>query len=220
MRLTSFLRDLLATGEVTVVAHPAPFDAADLHAADALLREAYAHDLPELPAGAPPFELLAAHWAALVLYHTVQLALVRELDEATVHATLPAYGSEPTPAAQLSADLLLRYLPDLLQLARGLAPADVLVSRLQALARQWPLSFVGHEAADPAAEARLLTDACLRQLYLDRLIAARDLARAAQPQLRPLVQQALGAHAATLWPDFADFVLLEASADGDSAARA
>ena len=40
-------------------------------------------------------------------------------------------------------DLTFRYLPDLLQLAKGLAPGDALVAQLKATARQWPLSLVG-----------------------------------------------------------------------------
>lgn len=215
MLLTTFLHDLLQTGVAAPASRPAPFAPADLAAAEELLHRYYARDVLELPHAAPPFEPTAANWAAALLYHTVQLTVNRELDATVVATLLPDYPAPATPAATYSADLLLRYLPDLLTLARGLAPGDALVARLQVLARQWPLSFVGHgQPAAPAAEAALLTHPALRQAYVDRLIQARDQASAARPALRPLVQAALGAHAATLWPDFAEFVAL-ADASGE-----
>lgn len=212
MFLTQFLDELLTQGEVAVTRRPDTFEAVDLEAATVVLGDYYADDALDLPHQAPDFEPAAALWAAQYLYFTVQLTLVRELDEAVMAERLPDYPHEPTPAALYSADLLLRYLPDLLGLARGLAPGDALVARLQRLAAHWPLSFVGQPGADapePAAEARLLAHPALRQLYVDRIIRTQDRARAARPPLRPLVHAALGAHAARLWPDFQDFVLVD-----------
>ena len=211
MLLTGFLHHLLMTGHVTLASRPAPFEPADLPAAEALLRDHYADDLRELPGAAPAFDAAAAGWAAAFLYHTVQLALVRELDETVVQAQLADFTGEITPAVIYSADLCLRYLPDLLRLARGLAPGDALVARLRATAVRWPFSFVGAEegaVADVAeAEAPMLAHPALRQEYIDRIIRMQDRARAAQPHLAPLVHAALGQYAATLWPDFAAFTL-------------
>jgi hypothetical protein len=173
-----------------------------------LLKDYYAEDCLNLPHTAPAFELAAALWAAQHLYYAAVLAVVRELDEAAIATHLPEFGGATTPAASYSADLSLRYLPDLLQLAKGLAPADALVARLRRTAGQWPLSFVGHEPADATAEAILLAQPALRGAYIDRIIAAQDRTRAGQPHLAPLVQAALGAHSAQLWPDFHTFTLL------------
>lgn len=210
MFLTQFIDELLTEGAVAVTRRPDTFEPVDLEAATVVLRDYYADDALDLPHAAPEFEPAAALWAAQLLYFTVQLTLVRELDEATITERLPDYPAEPTPDALYSADLLLRYLPDLLGLARGLAPGDALVARLQSLARRWPLSFVGRpEPSDPEAEARLLAHPALRQLYIDRIIVAEDQRRAAQPLLRPLIHAALGRHAAQLWPDFYAFVLVD-----------
>ena len=213
MLLTGFLHHLLTTGSVTLAGRPAPFEPDDLAAAEAVLRDYHADDARELPGPAPAFDAFAAGWAAAYLYHTVQLALVRELDENVVHDLLRDFDGEITPAVIYSADLTLRYLPDLLRLAKGLAPGDALVARLHAMAGQWPLSFVGAaagpaEAGAPAeAEAWVLAHPALRQEYIDRIIRAQDRARAARPQLAPLVHAALGHYASTLWPDFAAFTL-------------
>jgi hypothetical protein len=208
MLLTTFLHDLLTTGAVTLAGPLGSFEPADLHAAEIALGAYHAEDALETPNAAPAFDAPAALWAAQFLYHTVQLALLRELDEAVIGQCLTDFAGEITPEVLYSADLTLRYLPDLLRLAKGLAPGDALVSRLLAVARQWPFSFVGTALDATEAEAAVLAHPALRQAYLDRIIRMKDRARAGQPHLAPLVQAALGGHAATLWPDFAAFTIL------------
>ncbi|MDO7847301.1 hypothetical protein Q5H92_13090 [Hymenobacter sp. M29] len=210
MLLTAFLHDILTTGAVTLAGQPSPFEPTDLHAAEASLRAYHAEDALELPQVAPAFDAPAALWATQFLYHTVQLALLRELDERVIGQCLKDFAGEITPEAIYSADLTFRYLPDLLRLAKGLAPGDALVTRLLAVAQQWPLSFVGTalDATEAEAEAVVLAHPALRPAYIDRIIQMKDRARAGQPHLAPLVQAALGGHAATLWPDFAAFTIL------------
>ncbi|MBO2010275.1 hypothetical protein [Hymenobacter negativus] len=208
MLLSGFLDDLLNTGAVTLGGQPVPFEPADQAAAEVRLRARHAEDALEMPYVAPAFNAPAALWAVEYLYHTVQLTLLRELDETVVAQCLADFPGETTPEAIYSVDLTFRYLPDLLRLAKGLAPGDALVARLLVTARQWPFSFVGTPPDAAEAEAVLLAHPALRQAYIDRIIGLQDWVRAARPHLAPLVQAALGAHAATLWPDFAAFNLL------------
>ena len=208
MLLTGFLRDLLTTGCLTLTDQPTSFDPADLQSAEEVLRAYHAEDAQHLPYTAPAFEAPAAWWAATYLYHAVQLALVRELDETVVHEQLQDFSGDSTPEVIYAVDLTFRHLPDLLRLAKGLAPGDSLVARLQATAQQWPFSFVGTEIKGQKFEdATILSHPTLRQTYVDRIIRAQDLARASTPHLTPLVAESLGAHARTLWPDFAAFTL-------------
>jgi len=204
--LTYFLRALLDTGEVTVAGQLTPFAPDDLATATALLRRYHAADALHLAHQAPPFEPAAAQWAAECLYRTAQLAFLREYDAEAVAAHLADYPGEASPAASYAVDLSFRHLPTLLDLARNLAPADALVTRLQALARQWPLSFVGAPPAPAEAPAAVLAHPALRALYLDRIIEQRDRARATQPGVAEGIRAALGEYAAQLWPDFPTFV--------------
>ena len=207
MLLTGFLHELLAIGCLTLASPPDSFDVADQRAAEELLRRYYAEDAWEMPHTAPAFDAPAALWAAAYLYQAVKLTLMRELDETVVHEQLQDFAGAITPAAICSADLTFRHLPDLLRLAKGLAPGDALVARLQATAQQWPFSFVGTELRDAGPDAAVLAHPALRQAYIDRIIRAQDRARASQAHLAPLVHEALGGHATTLWPDFAAFTL-------------
>ncbi|NVO33095.1 hypothetical protein [Hymenobacter lapidiphilus] len=207
MPLTGFLHELLTTGCLTLTSQPDAFEAADRHAAEQVLRRYHAEDARELPHTAPPFDAAAALWAAAYLYQAVKLALVRELDETVVHEQLADFAGDKTPAVIYSADLTLRHLPDLLRLAKGLAPGDALVASLQAMARQWPFSFVGTTFTEAEPDTMVLAHPALRQAYIDRIIRVQDQARARQPHLAPLVHEALGGHATILWPDFAAFTL-------------
>ncbi|MGI4874110.1 MAG: hypothetical protein ACRYFX_23365 [Janthinobacterium lividum] len=200
MPLATFLDNLLETGQVTVASQLAPFAAGDLAAATARLRAYHAADARHLPGTAPAFEPEAAQWAAVFLYRTMQLAFLRDYDEAAVTGHLADWPGPVTPETSYAVDLTFRYLPALLGLARGLAPADVLVARLQAMARQWPLSFVGVPLADAQAPP-LPAHPALRGTYLDRIIEHRDRARAARPEVAAGVREALGTFAAELWPD-------------------
>jgi hypothetical protein len=205
MLLTTFLQDLLTTGAVTLPSQSVQFEAADEQAAQALLHAYYVEDVLDLPYLAPAFEAGAAQWAAQFLCHTIQLVLVRELDETAIAQQLRDYPGMLTAEAIYSVDLSFRYLPRLLVLAKGLAPGDALVTRLQTVARHWPFSFANSETPVAEAEATVLAHPALRQAYVDRIIQGHYRNRANQPHLKPLIQTALGSHAAALWPDFAAF---------------
>ena len=202
LTLTDFLHELLGQGAVTMGSQLAPFAPADLAHARQLLHRYHAQDAQTMPHQAPAFAPAAAEWAAQLVYRAIQLVVLRDLDETVVQQELADFPAPAEAAAVYSADLMLRHLPDLLALAKGLAPGDALVARLRELGRQWPFSFVSTEIGLPEAQAVVLADASLRTAYIDRIIAARDLDRASQPGVRELVQQALGNYAAELWPDF------------------
>ena len=201
MTLPDFIDELRHHGTITVAGEPGPLAEEESEAALARLRACYAEDELYQPAPVPAFAPDAALWAARYLYRATQLLLLRELDETAVQEWLPEFAGPATPAAHYSADLLLRHLPDLLTLARALAPADALVQRLLRTLADWPLSAVGAPlaAADPAP---VLAHPGLRRQYADRVIGARDLVRARQPGAAEVVAEALGQFAAELWPEF------------------
>lgn len=204
--LTDFLAALLDTGQVTVAGQLTPFADDDRAAARARLRRAHATAALEVAHQAPDFAPAAAGWAAEFLYRTTQLAFLRDYDEDAIAAHLADWPGPVTAEVIFSVDLLFGYLPTLLSLARGLAPADPLVIKLQAVARQWPLSFGGVGPPAPGAPAEVLAHPALRRLYLDRLIERRDREWAAQSGVADGVREALGGHAELLWPDFNQFI--------------
>ena len=202
MKLADFLRDLLERGKVTVAGRIGSFADDDLRAAETLLRHYYEEDVLDMPGTAPAFLPEAALWGARYFYHAVQLAVLRDLGEEVVRGYLQDYPGPRTPEAVYSVDLTFRYLPDLLRLARGLAPDDVLVAALQRTALDWPFSSVGGETAGDVAPGVILAHPSLRTAYVDRIIREKDAGRLAAPELPGHVRAALGGHAARWWPEF------------------
>jgi hypothetical protein len=90
---------------------------------------------------------------------------------AEVARRLKMPGVPNTPAHHLSADLLLRYLPQILRRARGLDPDDPLVELCARVLRQWPLSGVLADIAEPPlGPIDFGGHAGLLLLYAERLV--------------------------------------------------
>jgi len=190
MSAVEFVQSLLETGRVRVPAGDAPVE--DLDQAVAELDCAARADAPREP---PPLAAPAAAWALTVVYRACQALVFREIDAEAVRRTLVVpCPSPPSPAVHYSTDLSLRYLTDLLALARGIAPDDPLVAGLAALARAWPLSSVGVAGAGDVDPSPLLDHPSLRQLYVDRIIERGDASRLAHPAVRDAAREALGAY--------------------------
>jgi len=79
-------------------------------------------------------------------------------------------GAPDAPAAHLSADLVLRFLPQVHRRARALDPADPLVMILERVLRQWPLSGVLADVLEgPVTPPDFGGHAGLLFLYAERL---------------------------------------------------
>jgi hypothetical protein len=202
MRLTSFIQDLLEKGQVTVARQLIPFGEEDVQQSMAVLQQYYAADAGQMPLVAPGFSPEAAIWAATYVYRATQFTMLRDLGDQQVLAHLADYTGPVTAEAIYSADLTLRYLPDVLHLAKGLAPDDVLVTGMKNTLAQWPFSGVGIEETIQENLKPVLEHASLKYAYIDKVIKHKDKKRATQEPIAELIREALGEHAALLWPEF------------------
>lgn len=144
---------------------------------------------------APPLSMGPALWGAWMLYSGAQFLTFRELDGGLVTQRLGAAPpASASPWVCWSVDLTLRYLPDLVALARGLSANDPLVTGLLELARAWPLSSVGISGVGAVQVGGFWSHASLRALYVDRILERKDTARLADPEVREAVRAALGDH--------------------------
>lgn len=141
-----------------------------------------AHGVYALSVAGPPvaFDANTACEAA-ELVRQASWALVDRTDRPADLARWLRMASAPTtPARHLSADLTLRYLPQVLVRARAIDPTDPLIDLLSNVLRGWPLSGVLSDVEEGPLRA---TDLCghpgLLLLYAERL-AAHD-----RPKWRP-----------------------------------
>ncbi len=196
MSLAAFLNSLMEAGRVLVADPDAPA-ADDAASVERALGDCDQTARAQMAGEAPEFVPLAARWAAQRLYQGCQLLAYRELGaRAVVRAMRVACPQGPSAGALYSADLTLRYLGDLLVLARGVSDDDVLLVELRRLAREWPLSSVGVKdlggECEPAQLEVIAGHPSLRQLYIDRVVARRDLGRLDHPGVREGVREAIG----------------------------
>jgi hypothetical protein len=191
MQAMEFILELCETGRVSVAQPPdMPEKMGDaVLALDQLVRPTLAFD----PPGLIPE---AGEWAFVVLYQACQALVYREMEADVVRGIFKARPPRAAgPGVCYAADLLLRCLPELIGLARGIAADDPLVEGLMGLARDWPLSSVGVREVGKVDIGRFMRDRSLRRLYADRIIQRGDVGRMDDPAAREAVREALGAHA-------------------------
>jgi len=201
MSVVGFVESLLAGGQVKVprgadtagrLYQPASAELDDI----AAVLVAFEADYRDSLAGHPPrLNLPAMMWAAMTSFRVCAFLIQRDLDEKAMRTALEVpCPEEPSPAVCYSVDLTLRFLPDFVRLAKAMSPTDPLVVMLKELARRWPLSSVGIADLGEVDPAPFLGDRCLRTLYVDRIIAAKDRSRVEHPVVRDAVQSAVGIH--------------------------
>lgn len=157
----------------------------------------------ELAGPGAEFRPAVAAWGARMLYQICQFVVIRDLGEPEIVAAFRIPCPEKRgPGTDWSADLTFRHLPELFHLARHLNRADPLLRELQTLGALWPLSSVGLPDLGPLNLQSFLPNPSLKQLYVDRILAAEDYARLGQEEVDSALRTALGGHP-DLAPEFA-----------------
>jgi hypothetical protein len=203
MNLPEFLDALFEHGHVATSS--TEVSAADSVAARSLLSEFesnYRLDLPDQP---PAFSPDAALWAASIFYRACHFTVDRDANPELLHRMLLAPCPEPaTASVHYSADVVLRFLPDVIKVARAVSPEDPLVGVLVELAGRWPMSSVGVAGVDQIDGRVMIEDPCLSRIYVDRVMVRKDLARLGDRTVRCLVEESLG-----MYPELASDVAEE-----------
>jgi hypothetical protein len=193
MQLSNFLKQLYENGRVQVSILPDE-SASDLQDVEETLRSLNEVARAEFPGEAPDYEPSCAMWAALTFYRGCQFLVFREIGADVVQAALSTPCPLPaSPSVCYSADLTLRYLPDLISLAKGISKEDPLVGGLHALATAWPLSSVGVATAVPSNIDAIASHPGLLSVYADRILLRKDHTRLNDNRAVFAVRKALGA---------------------------
>jgi MoxR-vWA-beta-propeller ternary system domain bpX4 len=202
MDLATFINTLLLEGKVTVSGQFLDLEQTDIVRAEQILLQYYEEDLQEMPGIAPEYSSEAALWAAQYFYSAVQLTVLRDAGEDVIKEKLKPFAGEIDSSTIYSADLIFRYLPNLFNLAKGLAPGDLLVKELMGIALAWPYSSVGIEIDERVNDDILFTNQSLKYAYLDRILKYKDKSRVINPTMENYITELTGEHISSLWPNF------------------
>ncbi|MCW3071313.1 MAG: hypothetical protein JWO44_1203 [Bacteroidetes bacterium] len=165
------------------------------------LRREYETESLDYPFVPPAFNAPAALWAAKLAYLSSLLILYRENKNEELASILPVYAGEKDASVILSADLCLRFLPAIYLFAKMLDQEDTLAGLLRDILGEWPYAATGAGIEAKEGEAVLPDNDCLRQLYIDRIIAKKDLRSASMQGIREQVQASMGNYSTTFWKE-------------------
>lgn len=147
-----------------------------------------------------PFNKEAAIWAAKVLYHSAQLYLIRKDTAKNLEKLIPQYQGEKKTSAILSADLSLRFLPQLLHALQVADSTDPLVKMLENILHQFHYSGIGLDLnLEKINWEEELKNKTYRKLYLERIVEKKAYKLAEIPYVNQLLIAEFGMYKDIFW---------------------
>ncbi|AZB32007.1 hypothetical protein [Chryseobacterium balustinum] len=147
-----------------------------------------------------PFNKEAAIWSAKVLYHSAQLYLIRKDTAKNLEKVIPQYLGEKNVSAILSADLSLRFLPQLLHALQIADSTDPLVKMLENILHQFHYSGIGLDLnLEKINWEEELKDKIYRKLYLERIVEKKAYSLAEIPYINQLLIAEFGMYKDIFW---------------------
>ena len=146
------------------------------------------------------FDKEAAIWAAKILYHSAQLYLIRKDTAKDLEKMIPQYQGEKNVSAILSADLSLRFLPQLLDALQLADSTDPLVKMLENILHQFHYSGIGLDLnLEKINWQEELKDKTYRKLYLERIVEKKAYKLAEIPYINQLLIAEFGIYKDVFW---------------------
>lgn len=135
------------------------------------LETEYERETLEYPGTAPKFNSDAALWAAKTVYLAAQLLLHREHKISDLDLLLPDFNGIQDESAILSADLCLRFMPQILAEMKRIDADDLVIPILEKHLYYFHYSAIGFEIEIEKINFDIVaTNDCLQQLYIDRIV--------------------------------------------------
>lgn len=141
-----------------------------------------------------------AVWAAKVLYHSAQLYLIRENTAKNIENLIPRFQGTKNVSSILSADLSLRFLPEVIIALNSVDPEDTLITLLEDILTEFHYSGIGYDLdLERVNWEEELKDKTYRKLYLERIVDKKDYKLAEIPFINKLLIAEFGMHKDAFW---------------------
>lgn len=141
-----------------------------------------------------------AVWAAKVFYHAAQLYLIRENTAKDLDQLIPECKGTRNISSLLSADLSLRFLPQVITALQNVDPNDPLIGRLENILLQFHYSGVEYDLdLEKINWEEELKDRTYRKLYLERIVEKKAYRLAEIPYINQLLMAEFGLHKNEFW---------------------
>lgn len=141
-----------------------------------------------------------AVWAAKVLYYSVQLYLIRKDTAKNLEKLIPQFNGKRNVASLLSADLSLRFLPEIMNALQNADPEDPLVKMLENILTQFHYSGIGFDLnLEKINWEEELKDKTYRKLYLERIVEKKSYSLAEIPYINKFLIAEFGMYKDVFW---------------------
>jgi hypothetical protein len=141
-----------------------------------------------------------AVWAAKVLYHSTQLYLIRENTAKDLNKLIPEFKGTRDISSILSADLSLRFLPQIISALQNADSEDPLIKMLEEILSQFHYSAIGYDLElDKMNWEEELKDKAYRKLYLERIVENKAYQLAEIPYINQLLIAEFGMYKDVFW---------------------
>lgn len=142
----------------------------------------------------------AAVWAAKVMYHGAQLYLIRKNTAKDLNKLIPTFNGKRDVSAILSADLSLRFLPQIILALKNADAEDPLITLLENVLKDFHYSAVGFDLElEHVNWEKELSDRTYRKLYLERIVERKAYALAEIPFINKLLTAEFGLYKEIFW---------------------
>jgi len=141
-----------------------------------------------------------AVWAAKVLYHSAQLYLIRKDTAKDLEKLIPQFIGKRDVSSLLSADLSLRFLPQIISSLQIADPEDPLIKILENILQQFHYSGIGFDLnLEKINWEEELKDKTYRKLYLERIVEKKAYNLAEIPYINQLLMAEFGIYKEIFW---------------------
>lgn len=146
------------------------------------------------------FDSKAALWASKIVYYSGQLVFYRENSIKEIEEMLPSFSLSYTPSAVLSADLCLRFLPDIIEKLKTINCDDKIIPILENFLRKYHYSAIGYslDLVDDDFE-NYFNHPALKLMYLSKVVKTKDIKLAQNNLLKQELQNYMGNYKSEIW---------------------
>lgn len=164
------------------------------------LKQEYENEILNYPFTAPQFNSESALWAAKTIYYSTQLMLYREHKEADLNNLIPDFEKEIATAEILSADLVLRFLPNIINQLKFIDSEDKLIALLEEKLIKWHYSGVNYKLEiNKLNFDAIKQNKTMLQLYINKIMEFKNIELAKHSIFKSTIDDNLGLYASTFW---------------------
>jgi len=160
----------------------------------------YENESLNFPFKPPKFNSKAGLWASKITYYAALLLLHRGNTKKDLSVLFPNFDDTINESAILSADLCLRFLPQINFELQRIDANDPLVPILNNILANWHYSAVNNESKPPEkALPKAYENKCVLQLFLDRIVEKKAIHWAETPFINTILNKHLGYYKDVFW---------------------